>query len=49
MTQPRACRDALGDGLVEADRPHDVAQPMRSQVEKRESGRHLSDEPDRRV
>ena len=41
-------RDALGDGLVETNRPDDVAQPVRSQVEQRDVRRKLRDEPDRR-
>jgi hypothetical protein len=41
-------RDALGDGLVETNRPDDVAQPMRSQVEQRDIRRRVRDEPDRR-
>jgi hypothetical protein len=34
---------------VETNRPDDVAQPMRSQVEQRDVRRKVCDEPDRRV
>ena len=42
-------RDALGDGLVEPNRPDDVAQPVHSQVEQRDLWCQLLGERDRRV
>ena len=41
-------RHTLRAGLVETNRPDDVAQAMRSQIEQRDSRRELCDEPDRR-
>jgi hypothetical protein len=41
--------DTLRDGLVEPNRPHDVAQPVHAQVAQRDVRRRLRDESDRRV
>ena len=42
-------RDALGDRLVQLDRPDDVPEPVWAQVAQRDARRELRDEPDRRA